>query len=125
MTEEDKQRMIAELMRRGQMPGMDGQGQEFAQAPQGQPNDYSVVPIEMMADESRLITGSRNKDKIDPNDPNADILREHGKGGDSVGGGAGPSRGRPDPGMNPAMEGRRPPPSNVELPDALKKRWWE
>jgi hypothetical protein len=126
MTEEEKrQRMMAQMMRRGMNPGMGGgQQQEFGPAPEAPPPNYDVVPIEMMKDTSKLITGKgKRKKKIDPNDPNADILETHGMGGNSVGGGPGGTN-QPNPNVNPAMEGRRPPPPNVPMPEAVRKKKW-
>ena len=126
MSEEEKrQRMMAEMMRRGMSNPMGGGGpQEFREAPQGAPMDMDVVPIEMMKDSSKLITGKgKRKKKIDPNDPNADILETHGMGGNSVGGGPGGTN-QPNPNVNPMMEGRRPPPPNVPMPEAVRKKKW-
>jgi hypothetical protein len=127
MTEEEKrQRMMAEMMRRGMNPAMGGAGgQEFRSAPQGAAMEMDVVPIEMMKDSSKLITGKgKRKKKIDPNDPNADILETHGMGGNSVGGDASPARGAPP--SNIPMETRGDT-TRMQMPEALRKKkwWWE
>ncbi len=121
MSEEEKQRIMAAMMRSGMSPGMGGDQQQFAPPPEAVMAEFQSVDYSPMKDTSRLMTGGKkNKPKPSAENPNADILATHGKKGNSVGGDGSKS---PMPSNIPMIN---PSEAHMPMPDALRKRrWWE
>ena len=66
MDEEEKQRMMAMMMRSGMNPGMGGEMQQFAPPPNLPEAEFQSVSYAPMEDKSKLIVGNRERKKKEP-----------------------------------------------------------
>ena len=109
-SEEEKQRMMAMMMRSGMRPGMGGQQQQFAPPPNLPEAEFQSVSYAPMKDESRLLTGKKKKQPKEP------------KQRTEAGGPGSMAKSTPEQEM--AMEQALMQNAPVEMHPALKKKKW-